>query len=70
MTEKDILDFVKDYLQNAIKRSQDSKKILEELFPDVSQSDLNGLHAYFNGFNDGVIYYCEEVLDFINLLSK
>lgn len=63
MIKKDILDIVQDHLQNTIKRSQDSKKTLEELFPDVSQS-------YLNGFHDGVIYLCEEALDLINLLSK
>lgn len=63
MTEKDTLDFVKDHLENCVKRSQDSKKTLEELFPEVSQS-------YLNGFHDGVIYHSEELLDLINLLTK
>lgn len=63
MTEKDTLDFVKDYLENSIKRSPDGKKRLEELFPEVSQS-------YLNGFHDGVIFLCEELLDLINLLTK
>lgn len=63
MTKKDSLDIVKNNLENALESSQDSAKILKELFPEASQS-------YLNGFHDGVILLCKEVLDLINLLSK
>lgn len=63
MNSKDILDILKDHLYETIKDSKESK---EELIVGYSDSSRN----YLNGYHDGVIYICDELLDLIDLLTK
>ena len=63
MQAGDILDVVKSYLESTIKRSQKCQKKLEADFFEETKD-------YLNGFYDGVINHCDELLDLIRLLSK
>lgn len=63
MIAKDILDIMKDHLEDTIKSSQDSQRELETDLYIYSRD-------YLNGYYDGVIYLCDELLDLFNLLTK
>lgn len=63
MLSKDILDILKDHLENTIKRSQESQIQLNADNYEYSRD-------YLNGYYDGIIYHCDELLDLINLLIK
>lgn len=63
MLSKDILDIMKEHLEDTIKSSQDSQIQLDTDNYVYSRD-------YINGYYDGVIFLCDELLDLIDFLIK